>query len=77
MEARKCGNCVAWCAIDQSVDRAPCPRILGTEENQGDRPLARVVNRMSERRQPLARNIEIETPRDFCCNLHVRAPSVP
>ena len=67
---RRCHNCAAWGAHDGSVLRAPCVLIPSTDENQFERPIARVVNTMSTAPQRVVRNVRIETPRDYGCRLH-------
>ena len=69
---KRCGTCAAWGAVDGEIARAPCLRIPANE-NQLDRPVIRIVNNMSDKPQPLARNVRLETPRDFGCPLHVEA----
>lgn len=67
-----CGNCVGWGAKDAEVMRAPSLRIGQPTEEPIDRPVIRMVNRMSDRPQRLAVNVQVETPRGFSCALHRR-----
>ena len=67
---RRCHNCAAWAANDGTVRRAPCVLLPSSDEDQMERPIARIVNRMSSLPQRVANNVALETPRDFGCRLH-------
>ncbi len=57
-------------ANDATMMRAPCLLLPSGDEQQMERPIARIVNTMSTVPQRLAKNIALETPRGFGCRLH-------
>ena len=71
-EERRCGTCAAWAAHGSGAREAVC-LVLNHRDDGGGTPVAQVrSNTMTGAGSRRAGEIEIVTPRDFGCTLHVR-----